>query len=376
MTVLPAPLRAPLRAFRARARHWAMLWGARGLARRHAPPAAPALPLALVVPVWNDRAGLMRLLAQAGPLGLFAEVVVVDDGSDPPLPPPGDWPALPGAALRLIRHDRPLGGGVARNAGQAAVTAPWMMYLDADDLIAPDLPPLLADLAAHVAAGGRFDLCLFKHADSRVAAEGRWGQPAWDEDLWTRAGHAVGALVPAEPAVRPILAQIVNYPWNKVYRTAFLRDRGIACAATAVHQDIALHWGALIAAEGMLVSDRIGVWHGVDMAPADPGRARLTARRGAERLQLFAALDPVVPLAAAAGPAWQAALAAFALTTADWAETRIDPALVPAFRAARDGWLAARLVPWAAVIAGRDPALARRLQPPPPDPAPDATRAP
>lgn len=352
-----------------------MLAAAGILPARHPPPAAAPLPLALVVPVWNDATGLARLLAQVAASGLFAEVVVVDDGSDPALPalatPPGTTPpgtTPPGPVLRQIRHDRPQGGGVARNAGLAAVTRPWVMFIDADDLIAPDLAPLLADLAAEVAAGRPFDLCLFKHADARVAAEARWGQPDWDEAFWVEAGHAVGALQEAGAGALPVLAQTANYPWNKVYRTDLLRDHGIRCAATAVHQDIPLHWLALIAATRVLVSDRIGVWHGVDLPTAAPHQTaphqtapRLTARRGSERLEVFAALDPVVPAAAVAGPGWQAALAAFVPGLIDWAESRIDPALAPRLRAAEATWMATHIGPWLPVLAAEDARLAARV---------------
>jgi len=125
-----------------------------------------------------------------------------------------------------------------------------------------------------------------------------------------------------------------------------------------VHQDIPLHWLALIAATRVLVSDRIGVWHGVDLPGIAP---RLTARRGSERLEGFAALDPVVPAAAAAGPGWQAALAAFVPGLVDWAESRIDPALAPRLRAAEAEWMATRIGPWMPVLAAEDPGLAARV---------------
>lgn len=357
---LTLSLPATLRAWRARRARGRMLAAAGTLPARHSAPAASPLALALVVPVWNDATGLARLLAQVAASGLFAEVVVVDDGSDPALPA---LATPPGSVLRQIRHDRPQGGGVARNAGLAAVTRPWVMFIDADDLIAPDLAPLLADLAAEVAAGRPFDLCLFKHADARVAAEARWGQPDWDEAFWARAGHAVGALQEAGAGALPVLAQTANYPWNKVYRTDLLRDHGIRCAATVVHQDIPLHWLALIAATRVLVSDRIGVWHGVDLPTAAPHQTapRLTARRGSERLEVFAALDPVVPAAAAAGPGWQAALAAFVPGLIDWAESRIDPALAPRLRAAEATWMATHIGPWLPVLAAEDARLAARV---------------
>jgi hypothetical protein len=313
--------------------------------RRNPRPETVAHGIALVIPVRNDAAGLARLLAllpdlatTAGPL--FAQIIVVDDGSAIPVAP------IPGA--RVIRHRKARGGGIARNTGLAAVRTPYVMFFDADDLITPDLSPLVADLIRDAAP---FDLCLFKHADSRVVAEGFWGQPDWDERFWTKAGVATGTLIEALPATWPILAQTANYPWNKIFRTRFLRDNRIACAPTQVHQDIPLHWLAFLQARRVLVSDRVCAWHHVD-----PAGRRLTNRQGAERLDVFTALAPVMARVRTADPAWQAAFGAFVLGLTDWIAGRIDPALRPAFRRAEAEWLAhhvAPLVTGDATLSGR-----------------------
>jgi len=302
-------------------------------------PVSP-LDLALVIPVWNDAPGLARLLEQARALEIFAQIVVVDDGSDIPATAPG---------CTLIRHATSQGGGAARNAGLAAVTATHTLFFDADDLLTDDLPLLTADLAGHA-----FDTCLFKHADSRVGAEPRWGQPDFDERLWAEAGHAIGALRPATPAGLPLLAQTANYPWNKIYRTAFLRDHAIECAPTRVHQDIPLHWLGFIHAKTVLVSDRICAWHHI--APA----GRLSNRAGPERMDVFAALGPVV--AACTTPDWQAALARFLPGLLDWGATRITPDLRPRFQQAEAEWLAAHIAPWLEGIAKTDPDTAQNLR--------------
>ncbi len=307
-----------------------------------APQIAPKLDLALVIPVWNDPEGLARLLDQARAMAVFAQIVVVDDGSDPPVPEAAD--------LTLLRHETARGGGIARNLGLTAVNTEHLLFFDADDLLTAELPLLLADLAEAPA----FDFCLFKHADSRVGAEARWGQPDWDDRFWQAAGHGIGALREADTRALPILARTANYPWNKIYRSDFLRAHGIGCADTQVHQDIPLHWLGFLAARRVLVSDRICAWHHVD-----PAGGRLTNRRGAERLQVFDALDPVA--AAARDPHWQAALADFTLGLADWVEGVLDPGLRQTFRAAEARWLTRRMAGWLPGIAAEDAALAARL---------------
>jgi glycosyltransferase involved in cell wall biosynthesis len=93
--------------------------------------------VSVVIPTHNRR----RLLGQAvrsalGQVGVEVEVVVVDDGSS-------DGTADAVASLgddrvRLIRHRRPLGVAVARNAGAGAARGAWVALLDDDDLWAPD----------------------------------------------------------------------------------------------------------------------------------------------------------------------------------------------------------------------------------------------
>lgn len=304
-----------------RAKRWlherAVLQAAR--ATRPAPPAR--LDLALAVPVKDDRDGLMRLLDQARGMGIFSQIVVVDDGSLIPLPPLRD--------ITLRRHETALGGGVARNAALDLITAQHVLFFDADDLLTVELPHLVADLAGQ----GEFDFCMFKYCDSRTAAEFRWAQPDWDEHFWALAGHSVGALIDAAPNALPVLAKTANYPWNKIYRTAFLRDNGIGCASTAVHQDIPLHWLGFICAKRVLTSDRICAWHHVD---AEGGR--LTNRRGRERLEVFRVLDQVAQHPAT-DDYWGAALADFSFGLVDWIERNIDPELVGELRQGQQNWL-------------------------------------
>ena len=314
---------------------------ARAHARAAAPAQAPLLAVALVIPVHNDARRLARLLAVAQPMG-FAQIVVVDDGSDVPVATPD--------GVTLIRHETARGPGAARTTGTVQVTAPYLIYLDSDDLPTAELPDLLADLARQPA----FDVCLFKHIDSHIANSGHWGQPEADEAHWRAAGVAVGALNAPPRAAWPDLAQIAAYPWNKVYRTAFLRDHDIRCADTPVHQDITLHWLTFLHARTLLTSDRACVWHMI----AD-GAGRLTNRRGPERLRVFETLEPV--LAADPPPDMMVALVRFVLHLSDWIAMVIDPVHRPAFDAALDHWLGRTIAPWHDPIAALAPDLADRI---------------
>jgi len=109
--------------------------------------------LSVVVPAFNAgrylKTAVDSLLAQRLS-GL--EVVVVDDGSTD-----GSAAAVEGPGVRVVRQKN-RGEAAARNAGVKASGAPFITFLDADDVMAPGaFAPRLAYLASRpeeLAAGG------------------------------------------------------------------------------------------------------------------------------------------------------------------------------------------------------------------------------
>ena len=209
-------------------------------------------------------------------MGCFDRIVVVDDASDLPL---GD---LPGD-VTLLRQDMQQGAGAARNRALDAVITSHLLFFDSDDLLTAEFPILWRSLQ-----GKSFDFCMFRHADSRVGRDGRYGQLWVDDMLWQQAGAQAQALAPLAAAGRAVLAQVANYPWNKIYRTGFLRAHDIRCSHSPVHNDIVLHWRSFLHGRAILTSDRVAARHHVTA-----GGARLTNRRGAERMVIFDVLAEV-----------------------------------------------------------------------------------
>lgn len=102
---------------------------------------SPNTAISIVIPCYNGAAFLRETLQSAlsqtqPPL----EVIVVDDGST------DDSAAIAesfGPLVRVIRQ-RNQGESVARNVGIAAARGDYLMFLDADDLLAPDALQKLA----------------------------------------------------------------------------------------------------------------------------------------------------------------------------------------------------------------------------------------
>lgn len=93
--------------------------------------------ISVVIPTYNrwpllSTSALPSALAQEQ---VRHEVIVVDDGSSDETNT--HLRALGEPRLRLIRHERPLGVAVARNAGIHAALGEWVAFLDDDDLWSP-----------------------------------------------------------------------------------------------------------------------------------------------------------------------------------------------------------------------------------------------
>ena len=78
-----------------------------------------------VIPAYNDQEGLETTLQSLDRFGL-AMIVVVDDGSEPPLKIPFDI----STPFKMIRHDKNMGAAAARNTGVSATKSDWVYFTD------------------------------------------------------------------------------------------------------------------------------------------------------------------------------------------------------------------------------------------------------
>lgn len=240
--------------------------------------------LAIVIPAWNSPNEIRSLLHQVSEIGIFSEIVISDDGSQTPcdLETLGFTQEQFKCRVIYLRSDVQRGAGHARNLGLSAVSAHNVIFFDADDKLAPDISAIWQQ---HLNADFP-DFTIFRHSDTRVReAEGREGTFKTEEILWDLAmgSSSFKILTLAEAAE---LCSLSNYPWNKIYRTDFLRDHEISCSETPVHNDIRLHWLSFIKARRIQADARIGALHIIDSRGH-----HLTMRKGEDRLCLGSILE-------------------------------------------------------------------------------------
>lgn len=213
--------------------------------------------LAIIIPHYNDATRLTRCLESLEPqLDAGVEVVVADNAS------PCD---LSGVAARfdwahvVVQPEK--GAGPARNAGIAATTAPWLAFIDADCIAAPDWVSRakhIATGAGDIITGGRVDV-FDETSPPRSGAEAFEAVFAFKmerylvEEAFLGAGNLIVARAGFEQAgpFRPAVAE--DKEWSQ--RAA---SRGLTLAyddALAVSHPSRSDWTALARKWERLVSE-------------------------------------------------------------------------------------------------------------------------
>ncbi|MFI5973756.1 glycosyltransferase family 2 protein [Streptomyces sp. NPDC051452] len=221
----------------------------------------PVSRVAVVVIGYDDRAHVGDAVRSALAQGsAVAEVIAVDDCSTDGSAELLDRLAAGESRLRVVRRRENSGGcGSPRNDGIDAVTAPWVMFLDSDDLLPPGAVDALLTAATGAHAEVASGLCVRRELPS--GRERPWQAPLY-------AAHTVLA----RPSQRPRLVHDTLCV-NKLYRTDFLREHGVRFPEGRFLYEDFVFTARVLAADPrvVLVPDRVYVWH---------------VRRSAERLSL------------------------------------------------------------------------------------------
>ena len=116
------------------------------------------MKISVLMPVYNERATLMEILARVRAVPIEKEIILVDDGSSD-----GTRELLAGLSgddLHIILHERNRGKGAAIRSGLAQASGDVVIIQDADLEYDPnDYPALIAPIAAgeaDVVYGSRF----------------------------------------------------------------------------------------------------------------------------------------------------------------------------------------------------------------------------
>ena len=211
--------------------------------------------VSVVMPVYNVQLYLAEaidsLLAQS--MSDF-ELICVDDGSSDRTGEILETYSAKDSRIHVLRQDR-RGAGAARNLGFREARGTYTIFLDSDDLFAPEL--LEHSIAQAEKTGADITAFQFKRLYQDGHLENRTGV----HKEWLPAGVTVFNY---QQCPDYIMSVINPTPWNKLYRTTFIREKKLRFEEISSSNDITFAAVSVAMAESItfldeyLVTYRVG----------------------------------------------------------------------------------------------------------------------
>jgi glycosyltransferase involved in cell wall biosynthesis len=205
--------------------------------------------ISVIAPIYNGEEHLdgffKGLLAQTYP---NIEIICVDDGSTD-----GTYEALKRYSAKddrivVVRQEN-AGAGIARNTGLAKATGEYCSFLDCDDTFEPNMYEALYKKCSETNA----DICICD-ADAIVAATGKPNPDKRFIDWPNLTDKDVFSFRDMPERIFNIFSPV---PWNKLFRTSFIREKGLQFQNTQNTNDVCFVFSALIMARRVTVIDDI-----------------------------------------------------------------------------------------------------------------------
>jgi len=198
--------------------------------------------VSVIVPVYNVERYLAECLDCLRRQTLVdIEILCIDDVSTD-----GSAALLAAAAaadprIKLLRHPANRGLSAARNTGIREASAPWILFVDSDDVASLRICERTLTIAEQYAA----DVVFFAHA------------PFFD-----------GSPFPPEPPIavpmpteRRDLLRRPAFAWTKLVKRSLLLEKGIEFPVGFCFEDVPVHWKIALEAQRPVFLDEALVWY-------------------------------------------------------------------------------------------------------------------
>lgn len=224
------------------------------------------IQVSVVIPVYNIEAHLEQCLdSVAGQTLTDIEVICVDDGSLDDSPTILARYAAHDDRFQVFRQDN-AGPGVARNTGLAQVTGQYVIFLDSDDWFEPDfLEQMVRQLQK---TDADMAICRAVEFDTNTGLElpSKW---------MLKEQYLPHECFPPEDIAEHLYQFTYGWPWDKLYRTDFVRDANLSYPALPNSEDLVFVFQSLALAKRIAILDEILVHHRVNRMSSVSNSRRL-----------------------------------------------------------------------------------------------------
>lgn len=207
--------------------------------------------VSVIIPAYNAEKYIEQCLASVSAQTLEdIEVIAVDDGSTDATRDVISAAAEADSRIILVEQTNQY-AGVARNNGMNRATGEFLYFLDADDYIEPETLEVMVASAEQYGT----DIVVAKSE----AFDAQTGD-TWTIDFALN-GQPYETAIP-NAVYNPELFQSFNgWPWDKLYRTSFVKDTGYEYQPLRTTNDAFFCWCTLAVANSISCVDRILFHH-------------------------------------------------------------------------------------------------------------------
>ena len=200
----------------------------------------------IIVPIYNVQSYLRECITSVLDQDFDDyEIVIVDDCTPDHSGEIADEMASADSRIKTLHLSQNVGLGLARNAGVAAATGDYVLFLDGDDTLAPGS---LSAIAAKLQANSLPELLVYNY--SRVWWDGKQAV-SWGAELLARLSP--GVFVPSDHLA---LFNLLPIACNKAYRRDFLERLGVSFR-TGFYEDISFTYTVLLNARTAVTINRV-----------------------------------------------------------------------------------------------------------------------
>ena len=235
--------------------------------------------VSVVIPVYNIAPHLRRCLDSVlGQTFQEIEVICVDDGSTDESPAILAEYASRDNRISVLTQANS-GPGVARNTGLAKATGEYLIFLDSDDWFEPLLLEKMVEQAKNT--GADITICKSEEFDTYTGK-------ARPSDWMLKTEYLPGDVFRPEEIADFIFQFTYGWPWDKLYRTKFVRDNNLVYPRLPNSEDLVFVFPSLTVAKRIAVLPEILVHHRINrmvsvsnsrkLAPEAPHKAMALLR--------------------------------------------------------------------------------------------------
>lgn len=153
-----------------------------------------------------------------------------------------------------------LGAGEARNVGMSAVTAPYFMILDGDDIFRPSMLERLTRAATK--ANADITICNITQFDHKTRKKLR---APWAFKQCELPKPLQGAVFSWQNIPGNIFAAFMGWPWDKLYRTSFIQEQSLLFPTDLSNsEDGVFTYQALVRANRLTAVDEVLIEHRIE----------------------------------------------------------------------------------------------------------------